>query len=168
MPNCLESNSISHNTGAHELSLSYIYQTLTKNIFNGDISRCHPWAKESKTFFHFYDLSIIWSVDIWYKPKLQTYCLIRNRYSTKPYVTFDLNKGQRSLCIMVKNTTVSSGDRQVFNGTPEEDRLCLLCDLGDTENEIHFLFCCPVCDDLRDELFTKMLSIYVDFFCSDE
>lgn len=29
-----------------------------------------------------------------------------------------------------------------FNATPEEDRLCLLCELGETKNEVHFLFFC--------------------------
>ncbi len=50
-----------------------------------------------------------------------------------------------------------------FNDTAEEDRLCLLCDLGEIEDEFHFLFCCPVYDDLREIIFTKMLSVVVDF-----
>ena len=55
-----------------------------------------------------------------------------------------------------------------FIGTPEEDRLCLLCDLEEIENEVHFLFYCPVYDELRHRLFVKMSSICVNFFWLDD
>ena len=43
-----------------------------------------------------------------------------------------------------------------LNATPEEDRLCLLCEPYEIDKEVHFLFCCP-----------KMSSIYVDLFWLD-
>lgn len=40
----------------------------------------------------------------------------------------------------------------------------LLCELGEIQNDVHFLFCCPVDDNERNVLFTKTSSIYADFF----
>ncbi len=82
---------------------------------------------------------------------------------------FNLNKGRRSLCAHLRlSTQLLALESGWFNDTPEEDRLCLLSDVGEIENEVHFLFCCPVYDDLREILFTKMSSIYADFFWLDE
>lgn len=36
------------------------------------------------------------------------------------------------------------------------------------KNDIHFLFCCLVCDNVRDVHFTRMSSIYADFFWLDD
>ena len=52
--------------------------------------------------------------------------------------------------------------------TPEEDRKCLVCDLEEIENEIHFLFYCPLYDELRHLLFSKMTNICGNFFWLDE
>ncbi len=52
--------------------------------------------------------------------------------------------------------------------TSEEDRLCLLCGLGEIENKDDFLSCCPVYDDLWEKRFIKMSPIYADFFWLDE
>ena len=44
-----------------------------------------------------------------------------------------------------------------FNAAPEENRLCLLCELDEIDKEVHFLYCCP-----------KISSIYIDFFWLDD
>ncbi len=82
---------------------------LSKKIFIWAISHCLPWAKELKYLFHLYDLLFIfqnrlfcdiqdvrskcfsnikkkWSVDKWYKPKLPTYCFIKNSSSVELYM----------------------------------------------------------------------------------
>ena len=82
---------------------------------------------------------------------------------------YNLNKGQRSLCAQLRTGTLPLAiETGRFNATPEEERLCLLCELGEIENEVHFLFYCPTYEDLRDVLFTKMSSVYADFFWLDE
>ena len=43
-----------------------------------------------------------------------------------------------------------------------------MCELSEIENEVLFLFCCPVYEDLRDIFFAKMSSIYADFFWLEE
>ncbi len=110
-----------------------------------------------------------WSVDIQHKPKLRTYCVITNSYSVESYVKYSLTRRQRSLCAQLcSGTLLIALETGRFNATPEEDRVCLLCDLGGIENEIYFLFHCPVYDGIRSVLFSKMSSIIADFFWLDD
>ena len=105
-----------------------------------------------------------WSRELWYKPKLRTYCLIKNTYNVEPYVEYNLNKRQRSLCAQIRSGTLPLAlETGRFNATPEEQRYCLFCELGEIENEVHFLFYCPKYDDMREILVTKMSSICEDF-----
>lgn len=39
---------------------------------------------------------------------------------------------------------------------PEEDRLCRLSELGETESETHFVLYCLRCDDFRNLLFGEL------------
>lgn len=59
-----------------------------------------------------------------------------------------------SVCAQLRSTpfplTLETGR---FNIVPEEERLCALCDLGEIESEVHFVFSCPLYDDLRHVLF---------------
>lgn len=43
-----------------------------------------------------------------------------------------------------------------------------LCEQAEIENEVHFLFCCPVYDDVRNKSFLKMSSINADFLWLDD
>lgn len=73
-------------------------------------------------------------------------------------------------CILVLQTVtlplVLECDR--FSATPEEDRICLLCELGKIEIKVHFLFCCPIFVDVRDVLYTKISSTDADLFWLDD
>ena len=91
-------------------------------------------------------------------------CLEFN-YDPEPYVTHNVSKSQRSFCAQLHSGTLPLAlETGRFIGTPEEDRKCLVCDLGDIENEIHFLFYCPLYDELRHFLFCKMTTICSNFF----
>ena len=99
-------------------------QRLTKKIFNWDLRCGHPWTKEVRSVFYSNDLFFIfqnklrcdvneirstmfarykekWCSDIWYKPKLRTYCLIKDAYIVEPYVKYNLSRRQRSLCAQI-------------------------------------------------------------------
>ncbi len=70
-----------------------------------------------------------WSVDIWHKPKLRTYCVIKNSYGVESYVKYNLTRRQRSLCAQLRSGTLQIAlETGRFNATSEEDRVCLLCD----------------------------------------
>ena len=78
-------------------------------------------------------------------------------------------KAQRSLCAQLRSGTLPLAlETGRFNGTPEEQRLCLLCPLGEIENELHFMFHCPLYDLPRDVLFTKMQELDSDFFYMED
>lgn len=50
----------------------------------------------------------------------------------------------------------------MFNAPPEA--LFVMWAIGEIKNDVQFLFCCPVFDDMRGVLFRKKSSIYDDFF----
>lgn len=57
---------------------------------------------------------------------------------------YNLKRGQRLLCAQLHSGRLPLAlETGSFNDTPEEDRLCLLSDTGDIENEFPLL-CCPV------------------------
>ena len=167
-------------------------QRITKQIFNWNKANDFSWTREVKSLFYRYNSSFIylnglrcnisdmqrlmfleykerWSVDIWYKPKLRTFCLIKENYSPEPYVTKHLSRDQRSLCAQLHSGTLPLAiETGRFIGTPEEDRLCSLCNLMEVESEIHFLFHCSLYDELRGIFFQKMSSICEDFFWLDD
>lgn len=80
-------------------------------------------------------------------------------------------------CLCLKHSSASSwshrefraGGRKIkpsrYNAPPEVDRLYLLCERGEMENDVHFLFCCLVCDNVRDVLFTQMSFKLISFGC---
>ena len=41
----------------------------------------------------------------------------------------------------------------------EEERVCVLCNLGEVENELHFILFCPKYDDFRNFLFSELNEI---------
>ena len=55
-----------------------------------------------------------------------------------------------------------------YTGIPEEQRLCVVCDLGVVEDEFHFMFHCPLYNNLRLSLFEKMQDKNPDLFWMSE
>lgn len=95
-----------------------------------------------------------WKVAIWKKPKLRNYVQSKNEYSTESYVSFNLKKGQRSLCAQLRAGVLPLAvEVGRYNGIPEEEPLCVvLCGLGVVEDEFHFVFHCPLYHGLRNVL----------------
>ena len=163
-------------------------ERITKKVFTWDTTHNYPWAREMLAIFYEADLQYVfrnrlpcdvtqfktkmflnykerWATEIWLKPKLRTYVLIKDTYSPEPYVYLNLTRSQRSVCAQIRSGTLPLAiETGRFYGTPEEDRLCLLCDLGEVENEIHFVFHCPMYDDLRHDLFEKVFRDHPESF----
>ncbi len=53
-------------------------------------------------------------------------------------------------------------------GIPEEQRLCLFCDLGVVEDKFHFVFHRPLFNDLRSVLLDRMQGKNLDLFWATE
>ena len=98
-----------------------------------------------------------WALDIWGKPKLRTYCEIKQVFGPENYVLYNLSQKKRSLCAQLRagilGLHIETGR---YVGTAEDDRICTLCDIQGVENEMHFVFYCPFYDSIRQKLFSKV------------
>ncbi len=50
-----------------------------------------------------------------------------------------------------------------YTRTPEDERLCVLCQLNQIESEEHVLIRCPLYCDVRNVLFHAATNVYDDF-----
>ena len=86
--------------------------------------------------------------------KLRTYRMFKNSIETEPYVSALLPKGQRSALAKVRcgvaPLRIETGR---FSGTPEDERLCTLCNTNEIENELHVLTQCEFYNDIRENLY---------------
>ena len=153
---------------------------MASRIFSWDISIGGFWAQEMSDLLqdhglgHLYihkqrvdvgrfkELAMMkytakWLEDIHAKPKLRTYCQFKTEYECEKYVGYDLSKSQRSLCAQFRSGIlplhVETGR---YTGTELDQRLCEYCELGEIEDETHFLLYCPFYHDLRKTLFDKV------------
>ena len=83
-------------------------------------------------------------------PKLRTYILFKQQYMTEEYVKINLKRRERSVLAQFRlgilPIRIETGR---FIGEKVEDRLCRMCNQNQIENEIHFLFHCPLYNDIR-------------------
>lgn len=87
--------------------------------------------------------------DICKKPKLRNYIQIKGDYY--------LQRRQRSLCAQLRTGSLPLAiEVGRYKGIPEEEGLCVFCDLGVVKDEFHFIFHCPSYSDLRNCLFEKI------------
>ena len=102
----------------------------------------------------FYDImQEEWSVNICFKPKLWNYVKFKQDIFVEPYVTSNINRYQRSLLAKLRMGILPL---QIETGRyfrkPLEDRLCLLCDQNNIEDEYHFLCQCPAFRSEREKI----------------
>ena len=86
-----------------------------------------------------------WSAPLALKPKLRTYRLIKESVCCEPYVTFNLDRVDRSFIAQFRlgilPIAVETGR---FRNIPLEDRKCVVCDSGQVEDELHFVNSCTL------------------------
>lgn len=152
---------------------------VTKKVFLWSKNKC-PWAAELQTVLSDAQLQYVfqnnlscsvktirsilmlnfehkWLTGIMVKPKLRTYIQIKDVFDTELYVKANLTRNQRSLMAQLRTGILPLAiETGRFTQTPEEDRLCRLCELGEIESETHFVLYCPRYDDLRNLLFGKL------------
>ena len=84
--------------------------------------------------------------------KLDTYRLYKNNLNTEDYTLIIKNRKYLSALSRFRCSNhklqIEAG-RHV--GLTRDDRICMLCNLNEIENEIHFLLKCPLYDDLRSK-----------------
>ena len=86
------------------------------------------------------------------------YKLIKHDISAERYVRLNLSSSQRSFVAQLRfgilPIRVETGR---FINLPLKDRICQQCTHNDIEDEIHFLFYCPLYRVERNKFFTDML-----------
>jgi len=88
--------------------------------------------------------------------KLRTYRLYKQHLYVEPYIKANIPRSHRQILSSFRNgalpLAIETG-RYSRPPTPVMNRVCKLCDKGETENEIHFLMTCPLFSDFRYDLF---------------
>ena len=101
-----------------------------------------------------------WEADSRKKPKLRTYVTFNvfkeeTSYLFKP-LSFVQRKFLAKLRLGVLTLRIETG-RFVRPRLPAEERLCLICNSGEVEDETHFLLRCAEYSIERQNLFEKLL-----------
>ena len=98
-----------------------------------------------------------WSRKIVTVPKLRTYVTFKTSYTVEKYVLFNLNRSERSILAQFRcgilPLRIETG--RYVSEKPEE-RLCKVCQSGQIENELHFLFNCVLYNDFRNYLLSAI------------
>ncbi len=165
---------------------------IAKKVFNWDKAHNYPWCREMNAIFNETDQQHVftnglrcntqsvkhilfreykekWANDIWHKQQLKTYRLLKYVYSPEPYVTLPLDRSRRSLCAQLRTGILPLAiEIGRFYSVPEEERLRSVCDLNVVEDELHFLFYCPLGDEARQILFQKMQDVKSELFWTED
>ena len=97
------------------------------------------------------------------KNKLRTYNQFKNTFTSECYVYTVMPKSHRSALAQFRcGTAPIRIETGRYEGLPEEERICKICNLK-VESEMHVLLECNLYDDLRQELFRKFTTKYEDF-----
>ena len=155
---------------------------LTKKVFNYDYNMCiNIWSSDVKqicTILRINDqfeskscvdlTTVKYLIDQHYKtkwehevanmPKLRTYRLFKTDFKCEEYVSTNLAKYERSvLCQLRTGILPLRIETGRYVGEPIERRVCKFCDLGTTEDEIHFIMTCDLYDQIRTEVLGDIL-----------
>ena len=153
---------------------------LTKYVFISDYESGATWCKNVKLIFDdigqtdvYINMSICdlemcsklllgnyaekWKEYILLKPKLRTYCLLKDDFQTESYVKLNLTRSQRSLMAQIRfgilPLQIETGR---FRGIDAKFRVCNFCDK--VEDEVHFLFSCEKYKDVRHTFLSSISS----------
>lgn len=105
-----------------------------------------------------------WNRQVNIKPKLRTLKLIKRDFHTERHLHIPLSRSQRSLLSQCRGGVLPIRiETGRFHGLAPEERICELSNLGEIENEIHFLLDCPFYNTQRRVLFQKCSNIDQNF-----
>ena len=154
---------------------------LTKQIFIMDYNRCsNNWSYDIKTIFEELDMLPLYEnkepcdldtsknqfvkdfekecvTEINNKPKLRTFKLFKDNCNPSTYLTSCMNRYERSLLAKFRSGILQLKiETGRFNQTKLEERVCECCNVGQIEDELHFLIKCNLYTELRNRLFVKI------------
>ena len=92
------------------------------------------------------------------KPKLRFYTLFKNTLNVENFVKYNLTPSERSLVSQYRMGILPLAiETGRFQGVKLEERLCIFCNSGAVEDEVHFMFDCSLYNDLREEFFNTVI-----------
>ena len=101
-----------------------------------------------------------WAPEIARQPKLRTYRKFKTTFKTEDYVKLNLSRANRSMLSRMRNGTYPLNiELGRYRNLPVEKRLCINCNTGAVESEIHFLCECNNYKELRNNLYSKIENI---------
>ena len=107
---------------------------------------------------------IAWKAAVDSKPKLRTYALFKENFCTEKYVLSMLSRKQRSLLAQLRlgvlPLRIETGR---YRRLAVEQRICELCNLNVVEDELHFIFTCPLYGAIRPNLLRQVENSNVNF-----
>ena len=105
-----------------------------------------------------------WVTEINRKPKLRFYRTFKTTFSLEKYVSYNLNSSERSLTAQLRMGILPLAiETGRFNNTKAEERLCNICNNGETEDEWHFIFRCETYENERQLFFNEITLKTPDF-----
>ena len=154
--------------------------------FKSLLFKVFPTVQENTWHSRLYDMKVVklklfslmekrWKTDVYSKPKLRRYMTFKTTLTASKYVTGFFVKSKRSLMAQlitgILPLSLETGRRKrikdpltgVIRNLRVEERTCNLCQLGETEDEIHFSCVCPFYNELRIELYKTLNDSYSSF-----
>ncbi len=91
---------------------------------------------------------------------MDVYCSIKSQLGVEKYLELNISKYEKSLlsqlCYGVLPLRIETG---WFVNESRENRICTLCNENSIEDQLHFVFHCPLYHNNREELYVKARTI---------
>ena len=98
-----------------------------------------------------------WLGELATKEKLRNYSEWKFDLTPSPHVQANLPRGKRMLmCRLICGSLQLQVETRRFTGLPRNMRQCCVCNSGEVEDELHFLFECTGYQITRQELYDKL------------
>ena len=94
----------------------------------------------------------------------KTYQTFKETTKVENYVKYNLTTSERSLTAQLRFGILPlTIETRHFRNIKLEERLCILCELGEIEDEQHFLFNCLLYSQLRQTWINSILTVHENF-----
>ncbi len=127
--------------------------SLTKQVFIYAISKCNSnWSTEVKSMLNttrnynnvyekcVSNLNERWKLGMTFKPKLRTYIKFKDQFETEQYIKCCVSCHKRSLLAQFRMGVLHLAiETDRFKSIPVEERVCVLCNMNDMEDDIFFV-----------------------------
>lgn len=98
-----------------------------------------------------------WKNDVKSFPKLRTYVMFKKDFEVEKYLSCHLTRRERSLFAQFRMGILPLRlETGRYRNEKVNDRICMLCNRNEIEDEKHFIFQCPLYTEEREILYNKI------------